>query len=411
MKNKFKLITAFVAVLLMFSSICFATEEQTPIEPRTSEVEQINVTDEAVTTNLETDTEVSEEEQEIYEGDLYIFEDDVNMDKLVDGNVYIIGKNVTISGQVAGNLFVIADNLIIGNENSSSDYSGYVFYNIYALANKATLYSSCYDLYIAGNDISIENSFYLYRDLKMGATNANILGTIGRNVNVDAGRLNLKNDENSQAIIYGNLNYLSANEIDAETLEACVIGETNYSKSEDAVVEESTTSIMSYIETVAIKVIFTVFVWAILLWITPKFLEKAPGFIAKKPVKVLSTGFAALIATPVVLLILLMLIITLPISIIGIALYVLAISIAASLVCIAITYLLKDKLKLNAWYKILGILIGIRIILYLLTLIPFVGGLVSFIILILGLGLIINSMLKNKTEKVDDAIEVNKSEE
>ena len=96
MKNKFKLATIFFAILVMVSSFCFATETQTPIEPRTSEVEQINVTDEAVTTNLEKDDSTEhehehEKEQEIYEGDLYIFEDNVNMDKLVDGNVFIFG--------------------------------------------------------------------------------------------------------------------------------------------------------------------------------------------------------------------------------------------------------------------------------------------------------------------------------
>ena len=237
MKNKIKLTTVFLVILLMISSFCFAEQAQTPIEPRTSEVEQINVTDEAVTTNLENDDatadidvneEVSQETQEIYEGDLYIFEDNVNMDKLVDGNVYIIGNDVTITGQIAGNLFVIADNLKIGDETSATTYNGYVFYNIYALANKATLYGSCYDLYVLGNDITIDSSFYLYRDLKIGGKDANIYGTIGRNVDANVKTLNFqKDDSTTSSTVYGNLNYSPSSKIDAETLKPYILGELN----------------------------------------------------------------------------------------------------------------------------------------------------------------------------------------
>lgn len=245
MKNKLKFTAVIIAILVMISSFCFAEDqEQTPIEPRTSDVEQINVTDEeAVTTNLENEAtaideeaEPTVEEPEIYEGDLYIFEDTVNMDKLVDGNVYIIGKDVTITGQVAGNLFVMANNLTIGDETSTTTYNGYVFYNIYALANKATLYSSCYDLYIAGKDITIEDSFYLYRDLKMGAKNANVFATVGRNVDINAKNLNLAKDDNQYATIYGNLNYASAKELDEGTLNNCVMGVSSF-------IEEQVTSI------------------------------------------------------------------------------------------------------------------------------------------------------------------------
>jgi len=397
MKNKIKFAAIFLAIIVMISSFCFATEEQTPIEPRTSDVEQINVTDEAVTTNLENESVEVEEEPEIYEGDLYIFEDTVNMDKLVDGNVYIIGKDVNITGQIAGNLFVIADNLTIGDDTSSSSYNGYVFYNIYALANKATLYSSCYDLYIAGNDITIDSSFYVYRDLKIGATNANIFGTIGRNVDAEVAKLNLKKDDTSFASIYGNLNYSSPSQIDEETLNACVTGEKNYSFLKQDNIEKTNT-IMTYVEDGAIKVIFTIFVWLILMWLAPKFSEKASTLITKKPLKTLGTGLLALIAVPVISFVLLILIFTMPISLIAIILYALAISISFSIVCIAITYELKDKLKLDKWFKVLGILIIIRIILYLVGLIPFVGGLVSFIALILGLGLILYSIGKNNTK-------------
>jgi len=295
MKNKLIFATVLVSILLLLSSFCFA-EDQTPIEPRTSDVEQINVTDEAVTTNLEneavtTDIESTETptevvEEQIHEGDLYIFEDTVNMDKLVDGNVYIIGKDVTITGQIAGNLFVIADNLTIGDNTSASTYNGYVFYNIYALANKATLYSSCYDLYIAGNDITIENSFYLYRDLKMGATNANVFATIGRNVDTDVKNLNLKKDDNTSATIYGNINYSSSNEIDSEILNISVRGEKNYSKSKsnsNLLSLMKSTLFISFLFSLVILVLVIALIFRLILFIIRK--SKKDNTIVKENIK------------------------------------------------------------------------------------------------------------------------------
>lgn len=405
MKNKSKFIAILFAIIIMISSFCFATEAETPIEPRTTDVEQINVTEEETsgTTDVTTDT-TEPEEEEIHEGDLYIFDDTVNMDKLVDGNVYIIGKDVTITGQIAGNLFVIADNLTIGDDTSSSSYNGYVFYNIYALASKATLKSSCYDLYIAGGDITVDSSFYLYRDLKIAATNANVFATIGRNVDAEVGTLNLKKDDTSYASIYGDLNYSSVSELDKETLENCVYGATNYSHSSDNEIDTSvveTATIGSHASNIVGKLIFTIFVWLIVLWLAPKFFEKAPNLITGKPLQTLGTGLLTLIVVPIICFMILIFIITAPISIIGFILYAIAISIAFSLVCIAVTYLLKNKLNLNKWYKILGVLILIRIVLYILKLIPFVGPLVSFITLILGLGLFICSFFKTNSKKAD----------
>ena len=63
MKNKLKFAAIFFAIIVLISSFCFAEDQaQTPIEPRTSDVEQINVTDgEAVTTNLENEAITTEE--------------------------------------------------------------------------------------------------------------------------------------------------------------------------------------------------------------------------------------------------------------------------------------------------------------------------------------------------------------
>ena len=292
MKNKLKFAAIFFAIIVLISSFCFAEDQaQTPIEPRTSDVEQINVTDgEAVTTNLENEAITTEEsdipeEPEIYEGDLYIFDDTVNMDKLVDGNVYIIGKDVTITGQIAGNLFVVADNLTIGDDTSTSSYNGYVFYNIYAIANKATLYSSCYDLYVAGKDVTIDSSFYLYRDLNLSASNANIFATIGRNANIAAKNLNLKKDDSSSASIYGNLNYSASAEVDGETLENCVYGDANISEDNSSSITLSKVKIFSFILLVIPLIVLLIILVLVVRLIISKTKKKSDETVSQAKVE------------------------------------------------------------------------------------------------------------------------------
>ena len=87
--SKFLLVLMLIIITISSYSVCFATEAVT-----TSEAEAAQ----------EGTSESTQEE--IYSGDLYIFDTNVIMDRLVDGNVFIMGTNVEVTGQVNGNLFV-----------------------------------------------------------------------------------------------------------------------------------------------------------------------------------------------------------------------------------------------------------------------------------------------------------------
>ena len=133
------LILATVFTVFFVNATVFATEPEDTVNPEDlarsqgnpgdnarGEGEENNTTGEEtpVTTDepeitLDDDHNHDGEQVDIYEGDLYIFENKpYTMDKMVDGNVFIFGKDVTITGQVNGAVYVCASGTLTIDENA-----------------------------------------------------------------------------------------------------------------------------------------------------------------------------------------------------------------------------------------------------------------------------------------------------
>ena len=112
--------------------------------------------------------------------------------------------------------------------------------------------------------------------------------------------------------------------------------------------------------------------------------------------KVPSTiGFGIL--TPIVLLfatvVLLLLGIASTIGVLGLIILFVACAISTSIFVIAINNLICKKLHVEKTIGKLGVLIITAVVLWLIGLIPFVGGVISIIAAVLGLGILINGIL------------------
>ena len=360
LKNTTKIITIFlIAILFLGPSVVLSDNE---------------LTENAVV-----------DEDNYKKSDVYIIDKDVNIDYIVDGNVFAIGDNVTINSQIGGDAFIMAKHVVI-------DEKGYVFSNLFVMAETIEIKGIVYDVYGLANNIDIANG-YVYRDIKALCNTLTINGSIGRNVFASCENIQFNTDGGSSGLIYGNLEYSAKSEIAIP--ENGVSGNIEFS--EDSTEEKSIQSIIvNYILDLGQFIAFVIIIWLICIWLAPKFLSNTNQYVGKKSLEICGFGLLALIAVPIVCVILLLLQLTAGVSIVLFTAYTLAVILSKSLFTITTNNYVCSKLNISKKSGIFGTLIISSIIVWALTKIPFIGGLISFIIVVLGLGILVNTIIPKK---------------
>ena len=137
-------------------------------------------------------------------------------------------------------------------------------------------------------------------------------------------------------------------------------------------------------------------IWLICLWLAPKFLSNANNLVSKKSFPILGYGILTPIITLIAFVILLLLGITSTVAILALAMLFLAFAISPSVFVIALNQFICNKLKIKKSPAIFGILILLSIVVWGITLIPYVGFIISLLIFIYGLGIMVYSIIPKK---------------
>ena len=378
LKKNFKILAILLVVLTVISSfsLCFADEE----------VQNETATTQTSEQPAEGTTEGTQN-QEVHNGDLYLFDTNVKMDKLVDGNVYIMGNNVEITGQVNGNLFVLANSVKFDNS--------YVRYSIFVCAKDIYYNGACNDLYAASNKLEMTYESYVIRDVKAVSSNTILKAAIGRDVDLETSSLNL-GEENQKPIIYGNFRY-SANE-EKNISEGIVEGEITYKANTP---KNDSKSIGNQIKNVLITFLTVIATAIIICLILSKF---APNFVSSLTnnvtvgsiIKTCLKGLAILALGFILAILLLISEIGIKLGFIVILALILIGLFATPLAAIYITNALKPVLKIEKTILYYVVLALVAIILQGITYIPVVGGIISIIVFLLGYGSIVSIVWKSK---------------
>ena len=402
-KNKTKIILVFLIIALLFSStFVFAdNEDESTAVPISEESETTPVDTNSTEINAtESNANVQAQEDSYKKSDVYLTGDNVTIDYIVDGNLFVCADTVTINSQIGGDAFIMAKNLIVNDE-------AYIFNNLFVMANSVEIKGVVYDAYALANILTISKG-YVYRDLKANCDTLNVNGTVGRNAFVNCSSLNFNTVENSNGVIYGNLDYSSKNE--ASIPEDSVNGTVNYKQTTDSSNKSVRTIVADYILSLGSFIAFVLIVWLLCLWLAPKFLNNTESYIGKGSLKVFGKGLLGLIAIPVACIILILLQLTSSISLVILSLYILALVVSTSLFTIFANNYVCNKLKINKKSGIFGMLIVTAIVISLLTKIPYIGAIISLLIAIFGLGILLTSIIPNKTKKSSDKVEVTEVE-
>ena len=327
-------------------------------------------------------------------------ESEVVIDNIIDGNLFVIADSVTINSQVGGDAFIIANKVNIGEQ-------GYIFSNLFVMSNDITISGVVYDLYSISTNLSING--YIYRDIRSTSSNMSISGVVGRNAYVASDNLNIfsSSDENSEdsanannnvsrSVIIGNLNYTSKQE--ASIPNGIVGGEVNFNKE---IISNNDNNMSNYLLSLGTFVITIAVIWLICLWIAPKFLKSNTSLITtKKILPVIGLGIITPIVLALLSILLLLIGITSTLGLLLLVALIVLVAISTSIFVISVNNIVCNKLKITKNIITFGILIISSIVLWLIGLIPYIGSIVSFAAVILGLGIIVyNLLFKNKKEK------------
>ena len=463
MKLKFKfLISTFVLFLILFNSICFATDDN---------YETMLISD---TTNY----------QETTDSDLYITDSEYEISNTINGNVFatVDTLNINSSGTIKGNLFVTANNVNIksdvvysdtekdelGNPVITINKASSVLGNSFILADKFVLSPGCEidgDLYICANEVHLEqnskvdgNVFicssniilnaevngslyamsevfdmqyfaFISRDLHLTAkqvtlngwiyrnsfittktiltqdkfinqgdftlTDADSLifsGEISGNATINSKEINFKNKDNEKNLtckITGNLSYSSNSKI--EISEGIVSKEIKYSKYISTISNNIFSNIWNYVLSLITSLVCIFIIYLLISKLVSKYLDKLSNITGLNLLKALGIGLGFLILIPIISILLLITNIGSLLGIIILLIYVLLLIIAKPLFIISIATFAKTKLqnKFNIYLYILAI----TIILSLISLIPYIGFIISLLVSLIGFGIIVRNFI------------------
>ena len=379
LKKKIKIIS--LIALLLISLLTPIVNAENEVEVETTTTDQVNPISEP------------QEEITIKEGDEYLFQDTVTIDTPVDGNLFIMANTVTINTQIGGDAFIFADTLNIEED-------GYILNNIFACANTIHVKGVAYNIYSVGDTLTIDG--FIYRDVKSICNTLNINSMIGRNVFVDCSSINFKekpDTEDTPSIasygsIQGDLNYSSDKEISIP--DGYVSGETHFSQ-----LQNNTFDISNYMYSLGAILVSAIVLWLIGLWISPKLLHNTShSMTLRKALQIIGLGIIVPIVITLLSVIILLIPITSQLTILLLCVLAILFFISTSVAIINVNTIICNKLKITQNLYKLGFLIVTTIIYWLLTLIPYVGMIISLIAIIWGIGSISYSILiKEKTDE------------
>lgn len=124
---------------------------------------------------------------EVVDNDVVMFGDDVHLAGTVKGNAFISGRIITVDGHVEGSVFAIGERVII---NGQVDQSVYMVAVSSQLGRTADIGLNAY---FFGLSIVTERDSQVGRDLNGLSLGAHLMGSVGRDIRLVAGLLQLIN--------------------------------------------------------------------------------------------------------------------------------------------------------------------------------------------------------------------------
>ena len=375
MKSKkiFSVMIICALLITLFTGFVYAEENNLTTG------QEVNYDDDIMLINSNDETNpVATDEIKNIRDDVYLLDDDVTLKNNVDGNVYIMAKDVEItSEEISGNVFICAEEITIRNT--------YINGSLFLAGEKINVTAFASDAYIVGNKVTLGEETRILRDLRVGADKLEINGVISRNVFASAGDIKIGN----YAIIEGDFNYSAEKEIN---ISENVRGKVNFEEVEEND-KNNSNKVINYIKDILSSIASSILIILFIIFVLPKFNQNISN---AKLLEAFGLGIGFLVVVPIITILLFMTIIGIMPAFIVIALYIAMLAIGYTIAAISIGCKIYKKINKEGNSKLYIFLFTILtlLVLNLISSIPVVGGIVSFVLTMIGDGIIISNIIK-----------------
>lgn len=321
-------------------------------------------------------------------GDLYICASEVELmrDAIIYGNVFVLADTLNISSEIGGDLYATVNTY-------NMEYYGFISRDLHLIADNSNINGYVYrNSFIDSNNIVTQDKFINQNDFTItDADNVTFSGEVMGNANINSKNLSFKNTDNGNDLmcqIDGNLSYSTKQEISVP--EGVVLGDISYSNYTSST---STLSIIwMYILNLLELLVFVYIIYLLVSKFATKYIDKLSNISGISLLKYFGIGLGFLVAIPLISALLFVIRIGTILGFILLLIYALVFVIAKPIFIVSISTFLKNKL--NNKISIYLYILAISIILFLIELIPYVGFIISLLVYLIGIGIIVNGMIK-----------------
>jgi hypothetical protein len=317
--------------------------------------------------------------------DLLFTGDTLVIEGNVDGDVYAFGNSVTVNGTVNGNLITAG---------SRVDVHGTVTGSVLSAGNSVFIDGRVErGLLGAGSSVILENTGSIGRTLIMAGDNVNIRGNVGRGVLLGGNDVTVSGQVGQELRVWGTRLHIAA--------PAVVNGPVTYTGKYAAVVDNGArTGELTYYHAetnyqqvnwmprmwTALSFVGFVIIGLIFLALFPSLRRSFPALILEKPWQLPLTGFLALIAFPIALVIVMATIVGIPLGLLSLVLFPALIYFGQILTSFAAARLVADRVEtMRSWAWPVLFLVG-ALVTTVLTILPGFGWIFKAAFLFYGLG-------------------------
>jgi len=328
---------------------------------------------------------------EVIDDDLYIAGSNITIDGTVNGDLWAIGSTITVNGEVKGSMVAAAQTINVNGNVSHAvrlagetiNISGNVSGDVIAFSSEVNISSKAKiggDFLFGVGNVRIDG--IISRNVKGGGGEVTVSNGVGGDVELDVDNLTLA----PTADIQGNLIYTSENEADIQS-GAKVGGITTHN-----VPEVKKPAPFSGIGGKLIGLLMALVTGLIIILIAPGRSASAAASIRNRPWASLGWGAVILFATPIAAILVCFTFIGIPVGLIALVLYAIAIYISQVFVGLFLGRLIIGRFRETDSKAIMvGALAAGLAILMLLQLIPYLGFWIGLAVVLFGLGAVVVS--------------------